>query len=135
MPSQLDYPTATGYRQDREICRGDVAIAADIRAQGGQRNKVKVVDISQTGFRMECLTFISDRQTIFLTIPSFQQMEARIVWQTEWMYGCEFARPLYIAIYEHIVKTHPALVVAPAPLTTGMMYGADASLQWGRAAG
>ncbi len=114
------------------VCRGAVAIAAEIRVRGEQKNKVNIVDISQTGFRMECLTFISDRQVIFLTIPSFQPMEARIVWQTEWMYGCEFARPIYFAVYEHIVKTHPALVVEPPPVTAGMLYGAAASLQWGQ---
>ena len=121
---QADHPSQT--------CRGAVAIAAEIRVRGEQKSRVNIVEISQTGFRMECLTFISDHQVIFLTLPSFQPMEARIVWQNEWMYGCEFARPLYFAVYEHIVRTHPALQVEPPVPTTGMMYGAAASLQWGQ---
>lgn len=116
----------------RQTCRGTVAIAADIRAAGGQKNRVHVVDISQTGFRMECLTHIADNQVIYLTIPNFEQMEARIAWQTEWMYGCQFARPLYLAVYDHIVRTHPALAVEPKSGPAAMIYGADASRQWAR---
>lgn len=93
----------------RQCTRGDVAIIADIRVLSGGRNKVTVLDLSQTGFRMECMTDIPDDRTIFLTIPSFAQMEAKIAWRTEWLYGCEFARPLYAAIFDHIVGAYPAL--------------------------
>jgi hypothetical protein len=119
--------------KERRTCRGDVIITAEIRAFGGRKNKVNVIDLSQTGFRMECLTFIPDSHAIYLTIPSFQQMEARIIWQTEWMYGCEFGRPLYMAVYDHIVRTHPALVVEATASPAGMIYGAAASMQWERA--
>jgi PilZ domain len=114
----------------REFCRGSVAIAADIRAKGGAKTKVKILDISQTGFRMECLTYISDSQVIFITIPTFQQMEARIAWQTEWMYGCQFVRPLHAAILDHILKVYPALDGVTPATSNGMIYGAAASLEW-----
>ena len=126
-PSDIAPPAS-----NRLTCRGAVAFAADIRAVGGQKNKVHVVDISQTGFRMECLTHISNNQVIYLTIPNFEPMEARIAWQTEWMYGCQFARPLYLAVYDHIVSTHPALAVEPSSGPAAMIYGADASMQWAR---
>lgn len=132
MQPQFDHSESTHEPGNRETCRGDVTIAADIRAFGGNKTKVKVIDLSQTGFRMESLTLISDSHPIFLTIPSFGQMEARIIWQTEWMYGCRFARPLYLAVYEHILRTHPALAPEPTLATSGMIYGAAASLQWGR---
>ena len=125
--------TTIGEAKDRKYCRGDVAIAGTIRAVGGLKCTINVVDISTTGFRMECLTYLSDSQVILLTIPGFEAMEARIMWQTEWMYGCEFARPLYIAIYEHIVRSHPSL--EPQPIASdGFMYGAAAGLQWHQAA-
>ncbi|MEP7350810.1 MAG: PilZ domain-containing protein [Sphingorhabdus sp.] len=135
MQPQFDHSNTTHETGERETCRGDVAIAADIRAFGGNKNRVKVIDLSQTGFRMESLTHISDSHAIFLTIPSFGQMEARIIWQTEWMYGCKFACPLHISVYEHIIRTHPALATEPAPVVSGMIYGAAASLQWRRAFG
>ena len=125
MHAQHDQFAKSGQFSNRKFCRGDVAIVADIRIIGGSKTKIKVVDISQTGFRMECLTFMSDSQAIFLTIPSFQQMEAQIEWQTEWIYGCRFVRPLYAAIFDHIVKTYPALGEVSKPNTTSsLMYGA-----------
>lgn len=135
MQPQFDHSNIAREPSNRETCRGDVAITADIRAFGGNKTRVKVIDLSQTGFRMESLSLISDSQAIFLTIPSFGQMEARIIWQTEWMYGCQFARPLHLAVYEHIVRTHPALAPEPTPAPSGMIYGAAASLQWRRAFG
>ena len=116
----------------RKYCRGEVAIVGTIRAVGSLKCTIKVVDISTTGFRMECLTYLSDSQVILLTMPGFEPLEARIMWQTEWMYGCEFARPLYIAIYEHIVRSYPSLEPQPTA-TDGFMYGAVAGLQWHRA--
>lgn len=114
----------------REVCRGDVAIAADIRVIGSSKNRVKVADMSLTGFRMECLTFISGTQTIFLSIPGFEQLESRVIWQTEWIYGCQFARPLHIAVYEHIARTFPALEPRKEITVNGFLYGADAVQQW-----
>lgn len=118
---------------DRKFCRGDVAITAHIRALGGIKNQVNIVDLSETGFRMESLTYMSNDQVIFLTVPGFQQMEARIIWQSEWMYGCEFARSLHPAVYDHIVNSHPSMVKAVAAID-GFIYGAAAGLQWSEAA-
>ena len=129
MHTQHDQFAKSGQSSNRKFCRGDVAIVADIRIIGGSKTKIKVVDISQTGFRMECLTFMSDSQAIFLTIPSFQQMEAQIEWQTEWIYGCRFVRPLYAAIFDHIVKTYPALGEVSKPNSTSSLMYSAAGLQ------
>ena len=118
--------------KDRKYCRGEVAIVGTIRAIGGIKCTINVVDISATGFRMECLTYLSDNQAILLSMPGFEPLEARIMWQTEWMYGCEFARPLYIAIYEHIVRSHPSLGTQPTAYD-GFMYGTAAGVRWHQA--
>ena len=114
---------------DRKCCRGDVAIVGTIRASGGIKCRIKIVDISTTGFRMECLTYLSDNQVISMAMPGFETLQAKIIWQTEWMYGCQFARPLHPAVYEHIVRLHPSLETQPT-VSEGFMYGAAAGLQW-----
>ncbi len=114
---------------DRKCCRGDVAIVGTIRASGGVKCRIKIVDISTTGFRMECLTYLSDNQVISMAMPGFETLQAKIMWQTEWMYGCQFARPLHPAVYEHIVRLHPSLETQPT-VSEGFMYGAAAGLQW-----
>jgi hypothetical protein len=105
-------PSAIRTSEDRKFCRGEVAINASIRAVGGLKTRVNVLDISATGFRMECLTYMSNSHLIFLTMPGFHQMEASVAWQTEWMYGCQFTRPLHVAVLDHIVTTYPALAAS-----------------------
>ena len=117
---------------DRKYCRGDVAIIGSVKVMGGLKCPVKVVDLSTTGFRMECLTYLSESQVISLSMPSFQSMAARIMWQTEWMYGCEFAQPLYHAVYDHIVRSYPSLETQQTT-SESFMYGAAAGLQWVKA--
>lgn len=128
-----DYPAkdVIPTHKDRKFCRGDVAIAAQIRAFGGLKSKVNILDISASGFRMESMTYMSQDQILYLTLPSFHQMEAAIVWQTEWMYGCHFARPLYPAVVDHIIQTFPSIIKSPTTMD-GFMYGATASQRWSK---
>lgn len=130
-PENLATVTTTGVN-NRNFCRGEVAIVGAVRAIGGIKCPVKVVDISVTGFRMECLTYLAVSQVIFLTMPNFQPLEAKIMWQTEWMYGCEFARPLYGAVFEHIVQCYPSVETRPV-VSDGLIYGAEAGRQWRQA--
>lgn len=99
----------TTSAMDRKYCRGEVAIAGTVRVIGGVKCPVQLVDISTTGFQMECLTYIADSQVLFLSIPNFQPLVATIMWQTDWMYGCKFAHPLHTAVFEHIVRSYPSL--------------------------
>lgn len=131
MQTIADPSVKNGQSRHREFCRGAVSIAAEIRVTGSNKNRVQILDLSQTGFRMECLTFMSDCKTIFLTLPSFHQLESRIVWQTEWMYGCQFVRPLHAAVYDHIVRTFPALESGQTTGLDGFLYGATAGRRWG----
>ena len=100
---------AANATNDRRSCRGAVGIAGTIRAVGGSKIRITVVDISATGFRMECSSYTLIDQFIFLTMPGFESLQATIIWQTEWMCGCQFTHPLHPAVYDHIVRTHPAL--------------------------
>jgi hypothetical protein len=93
----------------RNYDRGAVEIYADIREHGGGKNKVQIIDLSQSGFRFRSVTHIRDDRSIFLTIPHFTALEARIAWNDRGMYGARFIYGLHEAIYEHILKTYPSL--------------------------
>ncbi len=94
---------------ERGAARGGVAISAEVRMAGAGRFKVRLMDLSQTGFRTESLTYLPHDGAIFLTIPGFAQLEAKIAWRAECIYGCQFFHPLYAAVFDHIVRTHPTL--------------------------
>ena len=93
----------------REFTRGFVSIPAEIRESGGGKQKISVLDLSRSGFRMHCIFLIPDDRTVFLTMPGFESMEARIAWHEDDYYGCEFKHRLHEAIYDHVIKAHPSL--------------------------
>jgi hypothetical protein len=110
MSAQDDYndQDTTGFNS-RDHDRGAVEIYADIREHGGGKNKVQIIDLSQSGFRFRSVTHIRDDRSIFLTIPHFTALEARIAWHDRGMYGARFISGLHPAIYEHILRTYPSL--------------------------
>ncbi len=95
----------------REFERGLVSIPAEIREKGAGRQKVSVIDLSRSGFRMHCIFLIPSDRTVFLTMEGFESMEARIAWHEDDYYGCEFKHRLHEAVYDHVIKSYPTLGV------------------------
>lgn len=93
----------------RKFERGAVSIVAEIRETGGGKQRISVIDLSQDGFRMHCIFLIPPDRTVFLTMPGFESMEARIAWYDDNYYGCQFEQPLHEAIYDHVIRTYPSL--------------------------
>ncbi len=101
-----------GNEQDfnsREFSRGAVSIGAHIRESGAGKQRVSVIDLSRSGFRMHCIFLIPVDRTVYLTMPGFEPMEARVAWHVEQYYGCEFKQRIYEAVYDHVVRTYPHL--------------------------
>lgn len=93
----------------RRCERGAVTIPAEIRESGGGKQRISVIDLSRTGFRMHCIFLIPADRTVFLSLPGFQSMEARIAWHEDDYYGCQFSHSLHEAIYDHVIRSHPSL--------------------------
>jgi PilZ domain len=93
----------------REHGRGGVEIYADVREHGAGKHKVYIIDLSCSGFRIRSSTHIRADHAIFLTIPGYAALEARICWHEGDQYGCEFVNRLHAAIYDHIVNRFPSL--------------------------
>ncbi len=64
--------------EHRAFTRSGVSITASVREQGGGRQQVEVVDLSQAGFRMRTGLFIAPNRITFLTLPGYNPLEARI---------------------------------------------------------
>jgi hypothetical protein len=88
----------------REFERGNVRIDAEIREKGAGKQKISVLDLSRSGFRMHCIFLIPADRTVFLTMPGLESMEARIAWHDGDYYGCEFTQRLHEAVYDHVAK-------------------------------
>jgi hypothetical protein len=83
--------------------RLDVVFRAGLRERGTTRFDIKVVDLSITGFRCETSCTLVPGSSIWLTIPGLAPLEARVAWRDKFRYGCAFAHPLHIAVFDHIV--------------------------------
>lgn len=71
--------------------------------------KVRLEDLSPGGFRIAWFPEASPELPLRIRIPGIQLLSARIVWENENMVGCEFAAPLHVAVFEHIVRSAGAV--------------------------
>jgi PilZ domain len=97
-----------GAFNHRRYQRGDVHIVAQIREKGYGHHQAKVADLSRSGCRVITPMYLNPGASLFITLPGFSALEARIAWHVRDEYGCEFVAELHEAIYDHIVKTFPA---------------------------
>lgn len=92
----------------RRYMRGDVHIVVQVREKGYGNHQAKLSDLSRAGCRVVTPMYLNPDNSIFITIPGFAALEARIVRHERDEYGCQFVNELHEAVFDHIVKSHPA---------------------------
>jgi hypothetical protein len=93
----------------RRYDRGDVRIPCDVREKGFGHHKAMISDLSRSGCRIITPMYLNPERALYITLPGFTPLEARIKRKVKEEYGCEFVMQLHEAIYDHIIKTHPML--------------------------
>ena len=91
----------------RRYSRGDVHIVAQIREKGYGHHQAKVADLSRAGCRVITPMYLNADNALFITIPGFAPLEARIAWHVRDEYGCRFVNELHEAIFDHILRSNP----------------------------
>jgi PilZ domain len=87
--------------------RLDVRFNACLREPGSaQKFEVDVIDLSMTGFRFETSFTIRPGSKVFVTIPGMSALEATVHWARGYIYGAQFERPLYAAVFDLIAARH-----------------------------
>lgn len=94
---------------NRKSKRNAVQISAELRISGGQKFKVLVLDLSQTGFRIETGNHIAIGSKIYLAMPELNSLPAQVAWNDRTFYGCAFLHPLHSSVFKHVVARHPSL--------------------------
>jgi len=84
--------------------RAQVELNADVRQGDRPWRKVHLEDISQDGFRITWFPNCRPAEDIKVRIPGMQMLTAHVRWQEGNSIGCQFANPLYIAVFEHIAE-------------------------------
>lgn len=90
--------------------RSAVTIAVQLKTADNLRIKVALQDLSASGCQMQTANYMCVNQRIYLNIPGFESLAARIAWNVGELYGCEFVRPLHDSIFAHIAAKYPVLV-------------------------
>lgn len=84
--------------------RTNVALQCEVRQGTRPWKMTRLEDISPAGFRIAWLPGCHKDLPLKIRIPGMQVLTANIRWKKEDAVGCEFAEPLYLAVYEHIAK-------------------------------
>lgn len=93
---------------DRRFPRKSVRIEATLRVLSVQY-RVVLLDLSASGYRIECIHRMGAGQRALLRLDSFEPMGGSIVWVDGNTAGCVFDRPLHPSVAETIAARYPGL--------------------------
>jgi hypothetical protein len=84
--------------------RARVTLDCELRQGSRPWRKVRLEDISPSGFRISRFPDCSPHIPLRIRIPGLELLSATVRWQKGDVVGCEFASPLHVAVFEHLVS-------------------------------
>ena len=106
-------PVKGSNLEQRRAQRRSVDVKAKMRQAGSTPFDVELVDLSTAGFRTETGVMLSPGSRVWLTLPTFEALEATVAWRDHQHCGCCFSTPLHLAVLDHIVKRDRAVRRVP----------------------
>jgi hypothetical protein len=88
----------------RRAHRAALRLSATIREGGRSRTRVRLIDISAHGCRIECSSTMAVDSWIWLGIAGLETQYCRVVWHCQEFVGLEFATPLADAVLERLLQ-------------------------------
>lgn len=82
------------FANRRRSPRTATALETDLGRGGLDRALCRVTDISTTGARLQTYTELRRGLKIWLRLPHVGEVEAKIVWASDFSAGCHFQTPL-----------------------------------------
>lgn len=93
----------------RRAPRTALRLSATIREPGRSRTKVRVIDISVHGCRIEASAGPSADSWVLLSIAGLDTQYCRVVWQRHEFAGLEFPTPLANGVLDALLQDHQQL--------------------------
>ena len=84
--------------------RAEVGLVCEVRQGVQPWQFVRLGDISPAGFQIPLLPYAKRDVPLRIRIPGLAMLTAHVRWQRGKAVGCEFAEPLHVAVFEHIVR-------------------------------
>ena len=93
----------------RKVERIALRLTATMRDGTRSRVKVRVIDMSARGCRIECTSQVDDDSWIWLSIAGLETQFCRVVWHCQEFVGLEFEKPLSDAVFERLLADQQQL--------------------------
>ena len=87
----------------KTAARADVSLVCKVRQGTGPWKMARLSEISTTGFRIGWMPEFQADQPLRVRIAGMEPLSARVCWNRGKVLGCEFTRPLHVAVFEHSV--------------------------------
>ena len=87
-------------KQERGSAR--VSLNGDIflRRSGSPKVPVALLELSNTGCRVELSGLLNVGETVWVTFSSLDAIEASVVWASNFIAGLSFAAPIHPAVFD-----------------------------------
>jgi hypothetical protein len=93
----------------RRVERIALRLTATMRDGTRSRVKVRVIDMSPRGCRIECTSPVDDDNWIWLSIAGLETQFCRVVWHCQEFVGLEFEKPLSEAVFNKLLAEQEQL--------------------------
>jgi len=91
-----------GHARER---RARVTVDCEVRQGTRPWKTARLEDLSPSGFRISQFPDCSLQHPLRIRIPGLELLSATVRWRKGDTVGCEFASPLHVAVFEHLVRT------------------------------
>ncbi len=96
-------PTDAPAPNRREHRRYTVGGAIKVKNNGANAWDGYCTDLSTGGFRFDTIAYIDPEKPVYLLIEGLQPLRAEVRWREGQSFGCEFERPLYEPVFQHML--------------------------------
>jgi len=83
--------------------RSRISAQIEIRKSGLKKCKADVLDISLTGFQLDCAVRLNEGERFFVDLPGIQTLSATVIWHADLRSGCKFETPISEYIYNDLL--------------------------------
>jgi hypothetical protein len=93
----------------RSVERLALRLNATMRDGTKTRVRVRVIDMSTNGCRVECTSSVEDDSWVWLSIAGLETQFCRVVWHCQEFVGLQFERPLSQAVFDKLLADQQRL--------------------------
>ena len=83
--------------------RAPTALVAEVRIGSAPWQRVQLINVSLTGFRIAWIPGATPGTVLRIRIPNLELLSAIVRWRRNEGVGCEFSSPLSLYVFEHLV--------------------------------